>query len=212
MKFKKLNKSIMLGLLAILMLLAFTFAYFSDNGVFYKNIEGATFDIEVTPSDLTTTPKLMPGEAGSELSYDVQNVGNVDATIREKLLVFMMDDSGKAIAINSDTPELGLYTAEGTDFATKKVQANSVLYDVSDYELTASNNKVQTPVVKVNPTASNDFAKNNIYVGVIVEAKQAGDVDWSVVATETFNLAGDHSAAFDDAQAEVKAVAAKLAE
>ena len=203
---KNLNKKALsaAGLGAALLLSA-TFAYFTDRANYSEDITGAKFGITLTAESDNSTV-IMPDHARA-FNYTVESTGTVDADIRERVMVYGQDGD-QYLPVNADTQEFGLYNEEdNADLYTKKtVGKEAVLYE-NTRELKAGQNYTQNGNIKLNASATNVYSDGNYTIAILVEAKQKGASEWTTVAAEEINMAGENKADMQDTLNKVNAVA-----
>jgi len=219
---KKLKKPLALVLVAItvLSLCVGAFAYFTDRVTGNVSATAGTLELKLSSFTASKTKDFKPGEAIT-LSYDLTNIGNKSADVREMIVITVTDSKGNAVSLNANSPEFALYKASdvtinaSTGAFTIKgspnttVNGNKITYDGASDEFILNGNvndaarETETGgkdkhdgeyVLVFSASAGNKFQNLTLTIDYEAQAKQhrnTGDSTWAVVKSETITFGGN---------------------
>lgn len=218
-KFRK-PISLVLAVLTVLTLCVGVLAYFTDRVDGSVSATAGTLELSLKNFVTSKTSDFKPGEAIS-LSYDLTNIGNKSADIREMIVITVTDAKGTAVALNTTTPEFALYKADDVTInsstgaitingkAITTVSGNKLTYDGASDEFILNGNVNDTAretetggkdihngeyVLVFSTSAGNTFQNLNLKIEYEAQAKQhrnTGDSTWVTVKTETISFGGN---------------------
>ena len=193
MNFKTKNtktRAAITGGLAVAMLLSGTFAFFTDRASFIQNKQAGIVDIEV--SDTSELGDVIIPGTSVDVTYDVSNKSITNGNginVRETIMIYALDDNGALVDMNGsvamyseiEKDELG-NTVGKTELASKDDLGTGVVYVTEQYTMQDDDADVSRDYKLVMSTdADNALANYTYYVGVLVEAKQAGTEAWTAM-------------------------------
>lgn len=194
------KEAVVLGITATGMLLAGTFAYFTDRANFMFSRDSGYVDIVLTDTSEDWSEKyLMPGQV-VDLSYTVENkseTGGTGIVAKDTVVLYATDsegqivDVGDSVGIYKSTQEDGQGSYDGQEELEGKAKTGSgIVYNVPERELTdGSELETMNYHLVMNKNAANKYADYTFHVGVLTEAKQNTEgADWVTLATESVTL------------------------
>lgn len=205
---KQKEKGFIAGGLALALALSGTFAFLTDRASYNEDISGAKFGIKVE-GETDNSTVVMP-EYPRDFNFTVTSTGNVDADIRERVMVFGQDGD-EYLPVSADNVEFGLYndTDDADLFADKTIGKDAILYTKKN-TLKAGGSLTENGDFKITSKATNEYIDKNYIISILVEAKQKKAADWTTVAVETINMGAEKDGValdMQDAFNMVKAVA-----